>query len=367
MNKRDYYEVLGVDKNASDAEIKSAFRKLAKKYHPDVSKEPDAAEKFKEAQEAYAVLSDSSKRAQYDQYGHAAFEQNGGSGGFDFSGFDFSDIFGDLFGSGFGSSFGFSGRGQNRAKRGDDSLIVMNLTFDEAVFGCKKTIHLNTTEKCSECDGRGGHNQKKCPSCHGTGQISKEQHTMFGTFMSRTVCNECSGSGVVFERKCSRCHGTGKENVSKDVEVKIPAGVDTGNRLRLAGKGEAGYNGGPNGDVYIEFKVKSHEIFERKENDIYLNLPLTITEAVLGCKKDVPTLYGSVKLTIPAGSCTNDKHRLRGKGVEDVQTSRKGDMYVVLDVYIPKKLTRDQKKLFEQLSKTVLDDSSKFSKIEQYL
>ena len=366
MNKRDYYEVLGVEKSASDAEIKSAFRKLAKKYHPDVSKEPDAAEKFKEAQEAYAVLSDESKRRQYDQYGHAAFEgMGGGAGGFDFSGFDFSDIFGDIFGSGFG--FGGGGRASNRPRKGADSLMRMNLTFEEAVFGCKKTINVNVSEECTECHGKGGHNEKTCPDCHGTGQQTIEQRTMFGTFASRTTCSTCSGKGKTYETRCSSCRGTGKINKNKDIELKVPAGVDTGNRLRLAGKGEAGMNGGPNGDIYVEFSVKSHPIFERDDNDIYLTLPITITEAVLGTKKDVPTLYGNIKLTIPSGSATGDKHRIKGKGVEDVQTGRHGDMYVILDIHIPKKISKEQKKLFEQLSKTTLDDSDKFKKIEKYL
>ena len=365
MNKRDYYEVLGVSKNATDAEIKSAFRSLAKKYHPDVSKEPDAAEKFKEAQEAYAVLSDAEKRRQYDQYGHAAFDQMGGAGGgFDFSGFDFSDIFGDLF----GGSFGFGGgRSSSRPRQGQDSLIRMDLTFEEAVFGCKKEVEINIQENCEECHGKGGFNEKTCPTCHGSGQMTTEQRTLFGTFMTKTTCTACNGKGKTYESKCSHCKGTGKVRTHKVKEVKIPAGVDTGNRLRLAGAGEAGYNGGPNGDVYIEFRVKEHPLYERDGNDIYLKLPLTITEAVLGTKKDIPTLYGTVKLAIPAGSSTNDKHRLKGKGIEDLQTGRKGDMYVVLDVHIPKKLSKEQKTLFEQLSKTDLDDSIEFEKIKKYL
>ena len=367
MNKRDYYEVLGVDKNASEADIKSAFRRLAKKYHPDVSKEPDAAEKFKEAQEAYAVLSDADKRRQYDQYGHAAFDQmGGGAGGFDFSGFDFSDIFGDLFGSSFGFGGG-RGASSSRPRKGSDSLIRMNLTFEEAVFGCKKTINVNVSEECNECHGKGGHNEKTCPDCHGTGQQTIEQRTMFGTFASRTTCSTCGGKGKTYETKCSTCRGTGKVNKNKDIELRVPAGVNTGNRLRLAGKGEAGTNGGPNGDIYVEFSVKEHPLFERDDNDIYLTLPITITEAVLGAKKEIPTLYGNVKLTIPAGSSTNDKHRIKGKGVEDVQTGRKGDMYIIIDVHIPKKLSKEQKKLFEQLHKTELDDSDKFRKIEKYL
>ena len=260
MNKRDYYEVLGVEKNASDQEIKSAFRKLAKKYHPDVSKEPDAAEKFKEAQEAYAVLSDPDKRHQYDQFGHAAFEQQyGSSGGYDFSGFDFSDIFGDLF----GNSFGFGGsRSSSRTRKGEDKLVRMNLTFEEAAFGCKKKINININTSCEYCSGKGGIGEKTCSTCRGTGTMTKEQSTLFGTFMTRTTCTTCGGAGKTYDKKCSHCKGTGKINENKDVEVKIPAGVDTGNRLRLAGKGEAGLNGGPNGDIYIEFNVKPHPLFD---------------------------------------------------------------------------------------------------------
>ena len=365
MNKRDYYEVLGVDKNASEAEIKSAFRKLAKKYHPDVSKEPDAAEKFKEAQEAYAVLSDANKRRQYDQFGHSAFDQRGGAGasGLDFSDFDFSDIFGDIYGSG----FGFGGRSSNRSRRGNDTLVRIDLTFEEAVFGCKKDVKIDTMVECDSCNGKGGHGEKTCQTCHGSGQVTSEQRTIFGSFATRSTCQTCHGKGVTYDTKCSKCHGEGRIRENKTVEVKIPAGVDTGNKLRLNGKGEAGVNGGPNGDLYLEFKVKSHPLFERDENDVYLTLPITITEAVLGCKKDVPTLNGTVKLSIPAGSKTNDKHRLKGKGIADPQTGRKGDMYVIIDIHIPKKISRDQKKLFEALSKTKLDDSDKFDKIRKYL
>jgi molecular chaperone DnaJ len=366
MEKRDYYEVLGVNKNATDAEIKSAFRKLAKKYHPDVSKEPDAAEKFKEAQEAYAVLSDESKRRQYDQYGHAAFDQMNGGGGFDFSGFDFGDIFGDIFGDG-GFNFGFGGRNSNRATKGRDRLVRVNLTFEEAVFGCKKTVNLDVNESCPHCDGKGGTGETSCSRCHGSGTITQEQRTMFGTFMSRTTCPECNGKGKTYKEKCSYCRGTGKIKTNKDLEVKVPAGVDTGNQLRMSGKGEAGTNGGPNGDIYLEFNVEKHEIYERDGNDIYLELPITIPEAVLGCKKDIPTIHGSVRLTIKEGSETGDKYRLKGKGIEDVHSYRKGDMYVIINVTTPKKLTRDQKKLFEQLSKTDLEDDSRYNKIKKYL
>ncbi len=373
MNKRDYYEVLGVSKNADEKEIKSAFRRLAKKYHPDVSKEPDAAEKFKEAQEAYAVLSDEQKRRQYDQFGHAAFDQMNGGRGFDFSDFDFSDIFSDLFGSSFGGAFSnFAGFGGNknsnrtRATRGSDKIMRINLDFEEAAYGCKKTINLDVYEECDECNGRGGKGEKTCPTCRGQGTITSEQNTLFGTFMTRTTCPNCKGKGKTYDSTCSKCRGTGKVKENKNIEVKIPAGVDTGTQIRLAGKGDSGTNGGPNGDLYLEFKVKNHSLFERDVNDIYLELPITITDAVLGCKKEIPTLYGNVKLSIDPGTNTGDKYRLKGKGIEDVHTGSKGNMYVVINVVIPSKLDRKQKKLFTELSETDLT-TSEFKKIEEYL
>lgn len=367
MSKKDYYEVLGVDRSASDKEIKSAFRKLAKKYHPDVSKEADAAEKFKEAQEAYAVLSDEQKRKQYDQFGHAAFDQMNGGAGFDFSDFDFSDIFSDLFGGGFGGFSTFGGRGQSSSvHRGSDKLMRVDLTFEEAVFGCKKNININVYEECTHCNGKGGTGERTCPTCHGKGTITSEQNTLFGSFMTRTTCPECKGKGRTYQSSCSYCRGTGKIRENKDLEVKIPAGVDTGNRLRLKEKGDCGLNGGPNGDLYLEFNVKAHPLYEREENDIYLELPITITDAVLGCKKEIPTLYGNVKLTIPAGASTGDRHRLKEKGIEDLHSGRKGNMYIIINVVIPEKLDRKQKKLFEELSQTDLK-TTEFKKIEDYL
>lgn len=368
MNKKDYYEALGIPKTASQDEIKSAFRRLAKQYHPDVCKEENAAEKFKEVQEAYAVLSDETKRKQYDQFGHAAFDQNGGAGGgYDFSGFDFSDIFGDLFGgSGFG--FDFGGRGNTkRSTKGRDTLIRVNLSFEEAVFGIKKTINLDVVENCSECHGAGGFGEESCTRCHGTGQVTEEQRTILGSFMTRSTCSTCGGTGKTYRDTCSACRGKGKVKVNRDEEIKIPAGVDNGTQMRVSAKGEAGNNGGPNGDLYLEFSVKPHPLFERNGVDIYLELPITIAEAVLGCKKDIPTLYGDVKLTIPEGSETNDKHRIKGKGVQDPNGFRKGDMYVVLKVVIPKKISKDQKKLFEELKKTNLEDGNLFSKVRDYL
>ena len=336
MNKRDYYDILGVSKNADEKEIKSAFRKLAKKYHPDVSKEPDAAEKFKEAQEAYAVLSDPTKRQQYDQFGHAAFDQMNGGAGFDFSDFDFSDIFSDLFGSNFG--FGRGRSSSNRARRGADRVMRVRISFNEAVFGTKKTISTEIYDTCEECHGKGGKGEKTCPTCHGTGTVTTEQRTLFGSFMSRTTCSTCKGNGVTYSSSCSKCGGTGKIRRKVDLEVKVPAGVDTGNQLRMAGKGDAGVNGGPNGDLYLEFQVEDHPLFIRDDNDIYLELPITITDAVLGCKREIPTLEGNVKLVIPAGSRDGDKHRLKGKGIVGLHSGRHGNMYVILKIIVPDKI-----------------------------
>ena len=375
MDKKDYYEVLGVSKDATDAEIKSAFRKLAKKYHPDVSKEPDAAEKFKECQEAYAVLSDPSKRKQYDQFGHAAFQQGaGGAGGFsNFDCGDMSDIFEDLFGGmgGFGGFSGFTQSGSRRSsngpRKGNDVLYRMTIDFEEAIYGCKKDLKLDIVDTCPECDGKGGFNSSTCSTCRGSGTVTSEQRTMFGSFLTKTTCPDCKGSGTSFEKKCSTCRGTGTVKKNKTITITIPEGIDTDNRLRVAGKGEAGANGGKPGDLYVEFTVRDHEFYQRDEDDIYIELPLTITEAILGCKKEVPTLYGNVNLSIPSGTQSGAKLRLKGKGVTNVNTKRKGDMYVITKVIIPEKLTRDQKKLIESLNNTSLDNSQEFKKYYKFL
>ena len=372
-NKRDYYDVLGVSKSASQDEIKSAFRKLAKKYHPDVSKEPDAEAKFKEVQEAYAILSDEGKRKQYDQFGHAAFQGGGAGGaggfnGFNGAGFDFNDFgfdYDDIF-----DMFGLGGRGRktsNRPKRGGDSLVGMTLTFEEAVFGCKKDISIDVVEECETCHGKGGFGETTCDKCHGSGTITSEQHTIFGSFLSKTTCDQCGGTGKIFERKCTDCRGQGRVRTTKKLEIKIPRGVDTGTRLKLSGKGSAGANGGPNGDLYIEFQVKNHEFFERDEDDIYIEAPISITDAVLGCKKEIPTLYGNVTLSIPAGSESGDKHRIKGKGIDNESLHHKGDMYIVLKIVTPKKLTKDQKKLLDELSQTDLRDDNDFKNFEKFV
>ena len=370
MNKKDYYEVLGVSKTASQDEIKSAFRKLAKKYHPDVSKEENAAEKFKEAQEAYAVLSDENKRRQYDQFGHSAFTN--GQGGFSgFDGFDFGnmeDILGEMFrGFGFGGGYSSTGRGRNRAQDGADLLYRMSISFEEAVNGAKRDIKVECEDECSECKGQGGFNAKTCPECKGSGSVTRQQSTILGSFLTRTTCTHCGGTGTSFEKLCIKCHGKGKVTEEKTLTVTIPKGVDTGNRLRLAGKGEAGVNGGVSGDLYIEFTVKEDDFYQRDGNDIYIVVPLTITEAVLGCKKEVPTVYGNVELSIPEGTKNNSKLRLKGKGIDSDINGKKGDMYVIVNVIIPGKLNRKQKDLFKELAKTELDNDSEFTKYNKKL
>jgi molecular chaperone DnaJ len=262
---------------------------------------------------------------------------------------------------------GFGRRQSNRSRRGSDSLMVMKLSFEEAVFGCKKDIILEVIEDCDNCNGKGGFGESTCDNCHGSGTVTSEQHTIFGSFLSKTTCKKCGGTGMIFERTCTDCHGNGRVKTTKNLEIKIPRGVDTGTRLKLSGKGSAGVNGGPNGDLYIEFKVRNHEFFIRDEDDIYIEAPITITEAVLGCKKEIPTLYGNVTLSIPAGSESGDKHRIKGKGIDNESLRHKGDMYIVLKVVTPKKLSKDQKKLLEELSKTNLKDDDDIKNFEKFV
>ena len=373
---KDYYETLGVSKGASEAEIKSAFRKLAKQYHPDINKEEGAAEKFKEIGEAYSVLSDEKKRAQYDQFGHEAFTQGasqggfgggfGGFGGFNAQDIDLSDILGDLFG-GFGGGFGGGRSNRNRPTKGRDSLVRVNLTFEEAVFGCKKSINIDLDSECEHCNGKGGSDEVTCSTCGGRGRVIEARQTMFGMFQTESTCPDCNGKGKTFKNVCRHCNGNGHVIKNKEIDITVPEGVDTGHQLRISGKGAAGYNGGPNGDIYIEFRVKDHPIFERKESDIYLDVPITVTEAVLGCKKEIPTLTGTVVIDIEAGSQPGDNLRLKGKGIKDPNRKKYGDFYVVLDVIIPTKLDRKQKELFKELSKTDLENDSSFKEFKKYL
>ena len=377
MNKKDYYETLGVSKNATDEEIKRAFRKLAKEYHPDVNKSPDAEAKFKEIGEAYAVLSDENKRRQYDQFGHSAFQNGGGStggyggayGGFDPGDINLDDILGDLFGGGFG--FGSFGRGRSssksRSSKGEDIRVVLNLSFEEACFGCEKDIKLDLSSTCSKCNGKGGFNESKCSTCGGAGRVIIDQQTIFGYMQTQRTCPDCRGTGSSFKEKCSECRGTGIVNKTKTLTVTIPEGVDEGFQLRLSGKGNAGANGGSNGDVFIEFKIKEHPIFERDGADIYLEVPITIADAALGCKKEIPTLYGNIIMDIKPGTQNYTKLKIKGKGIKLPNTSSKGDMYAVVNIIIPTKLDRKQKSLLEELKDTDLENSSEFKTFNKYL
>ena len=363
MNNKDYYKVLGIDKNASKDEIKSAFRKMAKKYHPDLNKDnPEAAEKFKEVGEAYSVLSDDEKRKLYDQYGSAAVDgsrPDPGAGFSGFSGFDgadfggFEDIFSSFFGGGF-SGFGGNARSESRARRGSDLLMQVKLSFDEAIYGTDKKINLDVVEDCDECSGKGGFHARTCETCDGRGTVQTRTNSILGQIVTNSTCPDCNGKGKTYKEKCSNCKGTGRVKKNKNITVNIPEGIDTGDRLRLSGKGNPGSNGGENGDLYLEFVVKDHEYFERHDDDIYLEVPITLTEAILGCKKKIPTLYGNVKLTIEAGTNSGDKQRIRGKGVDNKHRRHKGDMYVVYKVYTPKKLSHEQKSLIAKLDKTDL-------------
>ena len=348
MAKKDYYEILGVSKNANDSEIKSAFRNLAKKYHPDVSKEENAEAKFKEAQEAYAVLSDTNRRKQYDQFGHAAFDNNasggGGSWSYNFDDIDLGSIFDDLMGNFTGSFSSFGGSRRNHKSKGSDTLTYMTISFMEAILGTKKPLDLSTTEECSDCSGNGGFDKENCDLCHGSGSITAEQRTIFGSFLSKTTCHKCNGTGFSYKNTCNKCSGKGRVKINKSIDVEIPAGVNTGNQIRLSGFGNASPNGGPNGDLYIEFRVQKHDIYERDGDDLLITLPITITEAILGTKKNIKLPDSNITLTVPAGSDTGDKHRIKNKGIKDVNYNRYGDLYIIIKVITPKKLSKEDRK-----------------------
>lgn len=352
--KRDYYEVLGISKGATEQEIKKAYRSLAKKYHPDVNKDSDAESKFKEINEAYEVLSDPQKKATYDQFGHAGMNgANFNGSGFGGAGFDdLSDIFGSFFGgSGFG---GFSGstRSNNGPMKGQDRLMQMKVSFMDAIFGKTETIQLDVDELCSDCHGSGAYSKddiKVCNTCRGSGRVTTQQRTAFGVFQSQSVCPECNGTGKTVVKKCKKCNGKGYEHKRVDVDVKIPAGIQTGQQLRVSGKGERGRNGGPNGDLFIEIIVGNHDYFTRDGKNIYIKVPISNIDAALGCSIDVPTVYGDVELQIPAGTQPNQQFRLKGKGVKDLRTGNIGDQYVEVQIQIPKKISKAEKDLYDKL------------------
>ncbi len=357
MAKRDYYEVLGVAKGASADEIKKAYRKLAMKHHPD--RNPDdktAEEKFKEASEAYEILSDEDKRAAYDRHGHAGVDPNMGAGGFGGGGANFSDIFGDVF----GDIFGGGGRGGARSARGADLRYTLELSLEEAVRGTKVQIRVPTQVTCEVCDGSGakkGTQPETCRTCGGAGQVRVQQ----GFFAMAQTCPTCRGRGKVIKDPCNACHGHGRVEKTKTLDVKIPAGVDTGDRIRLAGEGQAGANGAPTGDLYVQVQVRDHAIFQRDGADLYCEVPISFADAALGGELEVPTLDGRVKLKIPEGTQTGKLFRLRGKGVSPVRGGGPGDLLCRVQVETPVQLTKRQKELLREFQQAMDDEGSKHS------
>jgi len=374
MAKRDYYDVLGVSKGASEQEIKRAYRKLAKQYHPDVSKEANADVKFKEVGEAYDVLGDANKRATYDQFGHAGMEGMGAGGG-GFGGFggaggfeDLGDIFESMFGGGGFGGFGGGGRSSNRARKGNDLQKIVTITFEEAAFGTTKDITVNREEECTKCAGSGARSKddvKTCSTCSGSGRVSQLQNTILGRVQTQATCGTCRGQGKEIKHKCDSCHGHGTVNKTKTIEVKIPAGIDDGQQIRLSGQGEAGVNGGPSGDLYVGFKVMGHSFFERDGYDLHCEVPITFTQAALGDEIEIPTLDGKVSLKIPVGTQPNTDFRIRGKGIKQINREAQGDLYVRVKLIVPKKISDRQKDLLKEFNSLEDKSDSIWSKLKK--
>lgn len=350
MSKRDYYEVLGVGREASQEEIRKSYRQLARKFHPDVNKSPDAEDKFKEVKEAYEVLSDPQKKARYDQFGHA---DPGAAGGFDggFGGgadFGFGDIFDIFFGG------GGPGRNPHAPRSGDDIQYNLNLSFKDAAFGKEMDIMIPRMEMCRTCDGGGakpGTSPETCTTCHGSGKQERVQNTPLGRFVNRSICPTCDGEGTVIREKCSSCGGKGRKRRSRKIHIKVPAGIHDGAQLRVSGEGDAGINGGRSGDLYILIHIEPHNLFTREENDVVCELPVTFTQAALGDEVMVPTLDGRAKIRIPAGTQTETEFRLRGKGIPHLRGYGRGDQRVRVRVVTPTNLTEEQKQILRKFAK----------------
>ncbi|MCQ2551349.1 MAG: molecular chaperone DnaJ [Clostridia bacterium] len=360
-DKRDFYEVLGVQKGASEAEIKSGFRKMAMKYHPDRNPgDKEAEEKFKEVNEAYSVLSDPEKKSRYDQFGHAGVDPNAGFGGAGAGGFGgFDDIF-DMFGGMFGGGFG--GQTRNGPQKGRDLQKAIKITFDEAYFGCEKEISITKFVKCGTCKGEGtapGTSKKTCPTCNGQGRVVRMQRTPFGQFQNQTTCPNCGGRGTVIDKPCHECGGGGKVRKNVKINVKIPAGVDNDSVIPIRGQGEPGTNGGPNGDLYIVVSVEQPSLFKRKGDNLYLDIPITFTQAAMGDTIVVPTMTGKVSYDIPAGTQTGSTFNLKGLGVKNVRSGRAGSLLVTVNVEIPTKLNSEQKKAVKKLEEVMTPDCYK--------
>lgn len=362
-NKRDYYEVLGVSKGASEDEIKKAYRKLAKQYHPDLNPGDATAEaKFKEANEAYEVLSDSDKKARYDQYGHAGVDPNFGAGGFGggFGGFggdfDLGDILGSMFGGGFGGFGGFGGGRQqnpNAPRKGSTIQTNVTISFEEAAKGCKKKVNITRVDKCNECSGTGaakGTSPETCPTCHGRGQVNIQQRTAFGVMSTTRQCNECGGKGKIVKTPCQKCRGTGLESKPQTVEINIPAGIDDRQALNVSGGGNPGVNGGPAGDLRVNVNVRPHPFFERDGFNVWCEVPVTYAQAALGDTLYIPTLDGKVKYELPAGTQPGEVFRFRGRGIQQLSSRNKGDQFVKIVVEVPKNLTNEQKEMLRKFN-----------------
>lgn len=364
-DKRDYYEVLGVDKGANDDEIKKAYRKAAKKFHPDLHPgDKDAEASFKEASEAYEILSDKDKRARYDQFGHAGVDPNFGAGGGNyggggFGGFgDFGDL-GDIFGSFFGGGFG-GGRSSNpnAPKRGNDTSASITLSFEEAAKGCTKKIKVTKIDTCNECNGTGaekGTDAKTCPTCHGSGQVRITQNTPFGQMQRVGVCDKCRGTGKIIEKPCRACAGKGRVRRTEERTIEIPAGIDDGQIINVRGGGDAGINGGPAGDLRLNVNVRPHPLFERNGFDVFCEVPITFAQAALGAEITVPTLDGKVKFTIHEGTQPGDEFKLKGKGIKRLNYSGYGDEYVKIVLEVPKNLTKEQKDVIKKFEEKTND------------
>lgn len=366
-DKRDYYEVLGVDKNADDNTIKKAYRQAAKKYHPDLNPgDKEAEAKFKEVNEAYEILSDPDKKSRYDQFGHAGVDPNfgagGGYGGYGNGGFDVD--LGDIFGSFFGGGFGGSNRSNpNAPRRGADAQSSIVLSFEEAAKGCTKQVKVSVVENCAKCNGSGakeGTSARTCPTCNGRGSVVVNQRTMFGQMQTQRPCESCRGSGKIIDSPCPICSGKGKVRRQKTVDVTIPAGIDDDQILNVRGGGDVGFNGGPSGDLRVHVSVRPHPVFERDGIDVYCTFPITFTQAALGDTILVPTLDGKVELKIPEGTQPNTKFRLKGKGINRLHSPLRGDQFVVVSVEVPKDLSKEQKNILKEFDKKT--DSKNYKK-----
>ena len=368
-DKRDYYEVLGVDKNASEDEIKKAYRKLAKKYHPDLNPgDKEAEEKFKEANEAYEVLSDAEKKAKYDRFGHAGVDPNYGAGGAGYGGgfngqgfdFDLGDIFSNIFGGGFGG-FGGGSSNSNAPQRGSDTQTSVTISFEEAAKGCEREVQFSRIEVCDECHGSGaapGSSPKTCPECKGRGQVTSQQRTPFGVIQTQKACSRCGGRGTIIENPCKKCHGAGRVRKPVKITVKIPAGIDDRQIINARGQGNKGVNGGPAGDLRVAINVRPHPIFERDGYNVWVEMHISFAAAALGCALQVPTLDGKVQYNVPAGTQSGDVFKLKGKGIQSLNNRGRGDELVRVIVDVPRNLNEKQKQLLRELDEALGNETA---------